>query len=117
MGLAGKAPQYVVLNVQMAIPARAASVVSGYGAGVPPGRSRCRARAGVQSSLIAMTAEVHVELSRSRRRRDSARGKESKVDLIVMGLARAAGGICSLLLGSVAQSVLAASDCPVMVVR
>ena len=30
---------------------------------------------------------------------------------------RGRGGIGSLLLGSVAQSVLAASDCPVMVVR
>ena len=45
-----------------------------------------------------------------------AAAKKSKVDLIVIGT-RGRGTLGTLLLGSVVQSVLTASEVPVMVVR
>ncbi len=115
--LLGKAPQYVVLNVQMAIPARAAKAV-----GKDTVQEYHQAEADAVLGPVCKFLDRHEAKYTSSFRVGHAAeeilraAKKAKVDLIVMG-SRGRGGIGSLLLGSVAQSVLAASDGPVMVVR
>ena len=115
--LLGKAPQYVVLNVQMAIPARAAKAV-----GKDTVQEYHQAEADAVLGPVCKFLDRHEAKYTSSFRVGHAAeeilraAKKAKVDLIVMG-SRGRGGIGSLLLGSVAQSVLAASGRPVMVVR
>ena len=115
--LLGKAPQFVVLNVQPAIPARAAKAV-----GKETVQEYHQAEADavlgpVQKFLDRHQAKYAASFRVGHAVEEILRAaKKAKVDLIVMG-SRGRGGIGSLLLGSVAQSVLAASECPVMVVR
>jgi len=115
--LLGAKPQFVVLNVQPAIPSRAAKV-----AGKEMVDEFHRAEAELVLAPVAKFLERHNTNYTSSYRVGHAAdeilraAKKSKVDLIVMG-SRGRRGIGSLLLGSVAQSVLSASEVPVMVVR
>lgn len=115
--LLGAKPQFVVLNVQPAIPSRAAKV-----AGKEMVDEFHRAEAELVLAPVAKYLERHNANYTSSYRVGHAAdeilraAKKSKVDLIVMG-SRGRRGIGSLLLGSVAQSVLSASEVPVMVVR
>lgn len=115
--LLGEAPQFVVLNVQPAVPAHAAKVVG-----------RTTVQEFHRSEAEAVLAPVRKFLDRHQANYTTEwraghaadeilkAAKKHAVELIVMG-SRGRGGIGSLLLGSVAQKVLTASDCPVMVVR
>ena len=115
--LLGAKPQFVVLNVQPAIPSRAAKV-----AGKEMVDEFHRAEAELVLAPVAKFLERHNASYTSSYRVGHAAdeilraAKKSKVDLIVMG-SHGRRGIGSLLLGSVAQSVLSASEVPVMVVR
>jgi nucleotide-binding universal stress UspA family protein len=116
-GLLGAKPDYVVFNVQLAIPPRAAKAV---GKEIVANFHHAESEAVLNpvckfleqrgASFKVKTAVGHPaeELLK-------AAAKE-KVDLIVMG-SRGQGAIASMLLGSVAQKVLAHADVPVMVVR
>lgn len=115
--LLGSAPQFVVLNVQPAVPGRAASFV---GKEVVTEFHRVEAEE-VLGSVSRFLDRHNMSYTSSYRVGHAAEeilsvAKKAKVDLIVMG-SRGRGGIGSLLLGSVAQSILSASEVPVMVVR
>ena len=116
-GLLGATPHYFVLNVQPAIPTRAANVVGRETVNLyhsseadkvlsPIGKFLRRHAADYSSSYCVGHAAQEILKA----------AKKNKVDLIVMG-SRGHGSIASLLLGSVAQSVLSASEVPVMVIR
>ena len=116
-GLLGIKPQYFVLTVQPAIPGHAAKAVGRETVNLyysseaekvlrPIGKFLDRHGADFTSSFsVGHAAEQILKTA-----------KMNKVDLIIMG-SRGHGAIGSLLLGSVAQSVLSASEVPVMVVR
>jgi len=116
-GLLGVTPHLFVLNVQPAIPARAANAVGRETVDLyhsseaekvlrPIGKFLDRHGADYTSSYAVGHAAEEILKS----------AKKNKVDLLIMG-SRGRGAIGSLLLGSVAQSVLSASEVPVMVVR
>lgn len=115
--LLGTNPQFVVLNVQPAIPVRAAKV-----AGKELVDEFHRVEAEVVLAPVTKFLDRHnADYTSSFRVGHAAdeilrAAKKAKVDLIVMG-SRGRRGIGSLLLGSVAQTVLSASEIPVMVVR
>jgi nucleotide-binding universal stress UspA family protein len=115
--LLGAKPQFVVLNVQPAIPARAAKFA---GKELVDDFHQSEAQA-VLASVTKFLDRHQVSYTSSFKVGHAAdeilrAARRAKVDLIVMG-SRGRGGIGSLLLGSVAQSVLQASDVPVMVIR
>lgn len=115
--LLGANPQFVVLNVQPAVPAHAAKVV-----GKETVAEFHRAEAERVLAPVAKFLDRHnVNYTSSHRAGHAAdeilrAAKKAKVDLIVMG-SHGRRTIGTLLLGSVVQSVLAGSDVPVMVVR
>lgn len=115
--LLGPSTEYVVLNVQPAVPSRAASF-----AGKEMVAEFHRAESEEVLAPVTKFLDRHNMIYTSSYRVGHAAeeilavAKKAKVDLIVMG-SRGRGGIGSLLLGSVAQSVLSASEVPVMVVR
>ncbi len=115
--LLGPSAKFVVLNVQPAIPPRAAQV-----AGKEMVDDYHRAEAETVLAPVTKYLDRHnISYTSSYCVGHAANeilraAKKSKVDLIMMGT-RGRGGIGTLLLGSVAQSVLSASPVPVMVVR
>lgn len=115
--LLGASPKYVVLNVQSPVPGGASKFVNketvaeyhqAEAETVLAPVTKFLDRHGVTYTSSYRVGHAAEEILRS--------AKRAKADLIVMG-SRGRGGIGSLLLGSVAQTVLAASDIPVMVVR
>ncbi len=115
--LLGSAPKFVVLNVQPAVPAGAAKF-----AGKETVMEYHRSEAETVLAPVTKFLDHHdMSYTSSYKVGHAAEeilraAKKAKVDLIVMG-SRGRGLIGSLLLGSVAQSVLSASEVPVMVVR
>ena len=115
--LLGSAPKFVVLNVQPAVPAGAAKF-----AGKETVIEYHRAEAEDVLGPVTKFLDYHEMSYTSGYKVGHAAeeiiraAKKAKVDLIIMG-SRGRGTIDSLLLGSVAQSVLSASEVPVMVVR
>lgn len=115
--LLGSAPKFVVLNVQPAVPGGAAKF-----AGKETVIAYHLAEAEDVLGPVTKFLDHHnMSYTSSYRVGHAAEeilrvAKKAKVDLIVMG-SRGRGTIGSLLLGSVAQSVLSASEVPVMVVR
>ena len=115
--LLGAAPKFVVLNVQPAVPAGAAKF-----AGKETVIEYHRAEAEDVLGPVTKFLDYHEMSYTSGYKVGHAAeeiiraAKKAKVDLIIMG-SRGRGTIGSLLLGSVAQSVLSASEVPVMVVR
>jgi len=115
--LLGANPQFVVLNVQPAVPAHAAKVV-----GKETVAEYHRSEAERVLVPVAKFLDRHnASYTTSHRAGHAAdeilrAAKKAKVDLIVMG-SHGRRSIGTLLLGSVVQSVLAGSDVPVMVVR
>ena len=115
--LLGGSTKFVVLNVQPAMTVRAASFV---GKEIVTEYHRTEA----ESVLAPVTKFLdHHDMSYTSSYRVGhaaeeilSAAKKGKVDLIVMG-SRGRGAIGSLLLGSVAQTILSASEVPVMVVR
>lgn len=115
--LLGSSPKFVVLNVQPAVPTGASKFVSKE---TVAEYHRTEAES-VLASVTKFLDRHEVSYTASFRVGHAAEeilraAKKAKVDLIVMG-SRGRGGIGSLLLGSVAQNVLAAAEVPVMVVR
>ena len=115
--LLGTAPDFVVLNVQPAVPGGAASFV-----GKATVDQYHQAEAEEVLGAVTKFLDHHnmrytssYQVGHAAEQILSA-AKDGQVDLIVMG-SRGLGGIGSLLLGSVAQSVLSASEVPVLVVR
>ncbi len=115
--LLGASPKFVVLNVQPAVPNGASKFVSKETVAEYHRTEAETVLASVTKFLdrheISYTASFRVGHAAEEILRAA---KKNKVDLIVMG-SRGRGGIGSLLLGSVAQNVLAAAEVPVMVVR
>lgn len=115
--LLGSAPKFIVLNAQPAVPAGAAKF-----AGKEAVTEYHRSEAELVLGPVTKFLDHHDMIYTSGYRVGHAAeeilraAKKAKVDLIVMGT-RGRGTIGSLLLGSVAQSVLSASEVPVMVVR
>lgn len=115
--LLGAAPKFVILNVQPAVPAGAAKF-----AGKETVIEYHRAEAEDVLGPVTKFLDYHEMSYTSGYKVGHAAeeilraAKKAKVDLIIMG-SRGRGTIGSLLLGSVAQSVLSASEVPVMVVR
>jgi nucleotide-binding universal stress UspA family protein len=113
----GSAPKFIVLNVQPAVPAGAAKF-----AGKETVIEYYRSEAEDVLGPVTRFLDQHdMNYTSSYRVGHAAEeilraAKKAKVDLIVMG-SRGRGTIGSLLLGSIAQSVLSASEVPVMVVR
>jgi nucleotide-binding universal stress UspA family protein len=115
--LLGGSTKFVVLNVQPAMTARAASFV---GKEMVTEYHRTEAE-GVLGPVTKFLDHHDISYTSSYRVGHAAEeilsaAKKAKVDLIVMG-SRGRGAIGALLLGSVAQSILSASEVPVMVVR
>ena len=115
--LLGGSTKFVVLNVQPAMTARAASFV---GKEMVTEYHRTEAE-GVLGPVTKFLDHHDMSYTSSYRVGHAAEeilnaAKKGKVDLIVMG-SRGRGAIGSLLLGSVAQTILSASEVPVMVVR
>ncbi len=115
--LLGATTKFVVLNVQPAMTARAASFV---GKEIVTEYHRTEAEA-VLAPVTKFLDRHNMSYTSSYRIGHAAEeilgaAKKYKVDLIVMG-SRGRGAIGSLLLGSVAQTILSASEVPVMVVR
>jgi nucleotide-binding universal stress UspA family protein len=115
--LLGVSPKLVVLNVQPAVPGGASKFVSKE---TVLDYHRTEAE-GVLAPVTKFLDRHEMSYTSSYRVGHAAdeilrMAKKTKVDLIVMG-SRGRGGIGSLLLGSVAQNVLAAAEVPVMVVR
>jgi nucleotide-binding universal stress UspA family protein len=116
-GLLGATPDYVVFNVQLPIPPRAAKAV-----GKEIVESYHHAESEAVLSPVCKFLDRHgasykvkTTVGHPADELLKAAAKE-KVDLIVMG-SRGHGGLTSMLLGSVAQKVLAHAEVPVMVVR
>ena len=115
--LLGTAPEYVVLNVQPAIPGGASNFV-----GKATVDQYHRAEAEEVLGTVTTFLDHHdMQYTSSYQVGHAAEeilraANECKADLIVMG-SRGRGSIGLLLLGSVAQSVLSASEVPVLVVR
>ena len=115
--LLGGSTKFVVLNVQPAMTVRAASFV---GKEMVTEYHRTEAE-GVLATVTKFLDHHDMSYTSSYRVGHAAgeilnAAKKGKVDLIVMG-SRGRGAIGSLLLGSVAQTILSASEVPVMVVR
>ncbi|MGL4230295.1 MAG: universal stress protein [Casimicrobium sp.] len=116
-GLLGSSPEFVVLNVQLPIPPRAAKAV-----GKEIVASYHHAESEAVMNPVCKFLDRHSANYKTRSVVGNAAeeilkaAKKDKVDLIVMG-SRGQGSIASMLLGSVAQKVLTQSDVPVMVVR
>jgi nucleotide-binding universal stress UspA family protein len=116
-GLLGANPDYVVLNVQLPIPPRAARAV---GKEIVAGYHHAEAEAVMNP--VCKFLDRHNAAYKTRSVVGNAAeeilkcAKKDQVDLIVMG-SRGQGSIASMLLGSVAQKVLTHSEVPVMVVR
>ena len=115
--LLGASTKFVVLNVQPAVPGRAASFV-GKEMVTEYHRSEAESVLGPVTKFLDQHDMSYTSSYRVGHAADEilSAAKKGKVDLIVMG-SRGRGGIGSLLLGSVAQSILSASHVPVMVVR
>jgi nucleotide-binding universal stress UspA family protein len=111
--LLGPTTEFVVLNVQPAIPGRAASF-----AGKEMVAEFHRAQSEEVLAPVTKFLDIYTSSYRVGHAADEILGaaKKARVDLTVMG-SRGRGGIGSLLLGAVAQSILSASEVPVMVVR
>ncbi len=116
-GLLGTTPEYVVLNVQMPIPPRAARAV-----GKEIVENFHHAESETVMNPVCKFLDRHSATYKTRTVVGHAAeeilkcAKKDKVDLIVMG-SRGHGSFTSMLLGSVAQKVLAQAEAPVMVVR
>jgi nucleotide-binding universal stress UspA family protein len=116
-GLLGAKPDYVVLNVQLPIPSRAARAV---------GKEIVAQFHHTESEAVLNPVCKFLDRHEASYKTRVATGhpadeilnaaKKEKVDLIVMG-SRGHGSITSMILGSVAQKVLSHADVPVMVVR
>ena len=116
-GLLGAAPQYFVLNVQPAIPARAASAVGRETVNLYHSSEAEKVLRPIDKFLDRHGADYTSSYAVGHAAEEILKAaKKNKVDLLIMG-SRGRGAIGSLLLGSVAQSVLSASEVPVMVVR
>ena len=116
-GLLGTKPHYFVLNVQPAIPAHAAKVVGRETVNLYHSSEAEKVLRPIDKFLDRHSADYASSYAVGHASEEILKAaKKNKVDLIVMG-SRGRGGIGSLLLGSVAQSVLSASEVPVMVVR
>ena len=116
-GLLGASPQLFVLNVQPAIPARAANVVGRETVNLYHSSEADKVLSPISKFLDRHAADYSSSYCVGHAAQEILKAAtKNKVDLIVMG-SRGRGGIGSLLLGSVAQSVLSASAVPVMVVR
>lgn len=115
--LLGSAPAFVVLNVQPAVPGGAAKFVD-KATVIEYHRSEAESVLRPVSKFLERHDMNYTSSYRVGHAADEilSAAKKSKVDLIVMG-SRGRGSIGSLLLGSVAQSVLSASEVPVLVVR
>lgn len=115
--LLGVKPQFVVLNVQPAIPPHAAKVV-GKATVEEFHRTEAEKVLGPVSRFLDRHDATYTSSYRAGHAADEIlrAAKKSKVDLIVMGSA-GRRSIGTLLLGSVVQSVLSAAEVPVMVVR
>lgn len=115
--LLGVAPEFIVLNVQPAVPASAAKIV-GNATVVEYHHAESEAVINPVAKFLDRHQMSYTSGSRVGHAADEIlrAAKKSNVDLIVMG-SRGRGTIGTLLLGSVAQSVLSASEVPVMVIR
>jgi nucleotide-binding universal stress UspA family protein len=115
--LLGVDPQFVVFTVQPAIPSHAAKVVGREAVDDYHRAEAERVLAPVSKFLDRHNLKCSVSYRVGHAADEILKAaNRNKVDLIVMG-SRGRGSIGSLLLGSVAQSVLSASQVPVMVVR
>lgn len=116
-GLLGTNPDYVVLNVQLPIPPRAAKAV---GKEIVANFHRVEAEAVMNP--VCKYLDMHNANYKTRTVVGNAAdeilkiAEKDKVELIVMG-SRGHGSIRSMILGSVAQKVLTHSEVPVMIVR
>jgi len=116
-GLLGPAPEFIVFNVQPPIPSRAAravgkDIVASYhhaeSEAVLDPVCKFLERKGLAHKAHTTVGHAADEILKF--------AKKENVDLIVMG-SRGHGSFVSLLLGSVAQKVIAHSDRPVMIVH
>ena len=106
-----------MLNVQPAIPGHAAKVVGRETVNVYHSSEAEKVLRPIDKFLDRQDVDYASRYGVGRAAEEILKAAtKNKVDLIVMG-SRGRGGIGSLLLGSVAQSVLSASTVPVMVVR
>jgi nucleotide-binding universal stress UspA family protein len=115
--LLGSGPDFLVLNVQPQVPARAARAV---GREIVQGFYRSNAEAVL--SPVSKFLERHNASYKTKfvvghaAEEIIAAAKNMKADIIVMG-SHGHGSFGSFLLGSVAQKVLSISDVPVLIVR
>ena len=115
--LLGSGTKFVVLNVQPAVPGGAAKFVSKETV-IEYHRSEAETVLSPVTKFLDQHSMKYTSASRVGHAAEEIlrAAKKANVDLIVMG-SRGRGTFGSLLLGSVAQSVLASSEVPVMVVR